>query len=196
MATVLLKSILSLSFPELGRGSKEVFVMNSRQTNLHLTKKFGERRRRGQTLVEFAMVVPILILLTAGLIQFAIIFGATNAVSQVTREGSRLAAVFATKKEKSIPLTKESNQYKKDYLGDDAADKYIRDRMDDVARAANLNPADIGVLIEPAPATRKIGDAVTVTVVYNLKKKVFMPVIAEAVPSNYTKRSVSMIEGG
>ena len=47
---------------------------------------------RGQSLVEFALVVPILMLLVGGIIQFGIIFWAQNTLTQIVRDTGRFAA--------------------------------------------------------------------------------------------------------
>ncbi|HET6381284.1 MAG TPA: TadE family protein [candidate division Zixibacteria bacterium] len=54
-----------------------------------------ERRGRGQALVEFALVIPIFLLLLFGLIDMARIVYFNSTLSQAAREGARLAAVEA-----------------------------------------------------------------------------------------------------
>lgn len=51
------------------------------------------RADRGQSLVEFALLVPILILLIFGLFDFGRAIYAYNAVSNAAREGARIAIV-------------------------------------------------------------------------------------------------------
>ena len=53
-------------------------------------------RPRGQALVEFAIVLPILALLLLGIIQFAFIFAAQIGVTNAAREAARIAAVSPT----------------------------------------------------------------------------------------------------
>ena len=50
------------------------------------------RREEGQSLVEFALVLPILMLVVVGLIEFAFMLNARNAVEFASRDGSMLAA--------------------------------------------------------------------------------------------------------
>ncbi len=57
------------------------------------------KNEKGQTLVEFALVLPVLLLLVLGLIQFGIIFSAQIAITNAAREGVRVAAVGAKKDE-------------------------------------------------------------------------------------------------
>ena len=53
-------------------------------------------RRRGAALIEFALVAPLLILLTLGMIQGGIILNARASLSNVAREVGRYAAVNGT----------------------------------------------------------------------------------------------------
>lgn len=49
----------------------------------------------GQSLVEFAMVLPIFLLLVMGIIQFGLIFNGQITLTSAAREGARLAVVGA-----------------------------------------------------------------------------------------------------
>lgn len=51
------------------------------------------RRNRGQSLVEFALVVPLFILMLFGLIDLGRYVYATNAMNQATREAARVGSV-------------------------------------------------------------------------------------------------------
>ena len=52
--------------------------------------------RRGQTLVEFALVLPLLVLVLVGIFDFGRAIFAYNTVSNAAREGARLAIVDQT----------------------------------------------------------------------------------------------------
>lgn len=58
--------------------------------------RFGSSRSRrgsrGQTLAEFAIVFPVLMLIIGGIIQFGIIFWGQNTLTQVVRDTGRWAA--------------------------------------------------------------------------------------------------------
>ena len=56
-------------------------------------RRQSSSRTQGQALVEFALVVPILVLLLLAIIQFAFIFAAQTGVTNAVREAARLAAV-------------------------------------------------------------------------------------------------------
>ena len=53
-------------------------------------------QRRGQTLVEFALILPIFLLLLVGIFDFGRAIYAYNTVSNAAREGGRLAIVDQT----------------------------------------------------------------------------------------------------
>jgi len=49
-------------------------------------------RDRGQSLVEFAIVVPVFMLFLGGVVQFGMIFWGQNTINQIVRDGGRYAA--------------------------------------------------------------------------------------------------------
>ena len=57
---------------------------------------FRERGDRGATLVEFALIVPLLLLLVFGIIEFGFLFNADSNVNQSARAGGRTAAILST----------------------------------------------------------------------------------------------------
>jgi Flp pilus assembly protein TadG len=61
-------------------------------------RRMTVRRRdeRGAAMVEFAMILPLLVLLTFGIIEFGVAFNASSSVSQASRAGGRTAAIFST----------------------------------------------------------------------------------------------------
>jgi len=58
-----------------------------------MTKRFQLRNERGQTLTEFAIVLPILALLLFGVIQFGIAFNNYITLTDAVRAGARKGAV-------------------------------------------------------------------------------------------------------
>lgn len=54
----------------------------------------GRRRERGQTLVEFALVAPLLLLVIFGTIEFCFLYQSANTVNFAAREGARVGAVL------------------------------------------------------------------------------------------------------
>jgi Flp pilus assembly protein TadG len=61
---------------------------------LHL-RVHRRRDDRGAAAVEFALVLPLLVLLIVGMIQFGFVFNAYITVTHAAREGARMAAVNA-----------------------------------------------------------------------------------------------------
>src|ERR1700709_2311206 len=60
------------------------------------TRLVHKRDERGAAMVEFAMILPLLVLLTFGIIEFGVAFNASSSVSQSSRAGGRTAAIFST----------------------------------------------------------------------------------------------------
>src|SRR5262249_40189002 len=52
----------------------------------------ASRRTRGQSLGEFAIVVPLLLVIFGGAVQLGIIFAAQNSLTQVDRDTARWAS--------------------------------------------------------------------------------------------------------
>ena len=58
------------------------------------TGRLGRARERGQSLVEFAIVLTPLTLLLMGIVQLGLVFNAYITVSNATREAARVASVY------------------------------------------------------------------------------------------------------
>lgn len=50
------------------------------------------RRERGQSIVEFALVLPVLLIIVLGMVQFALVYHAKDVASTAAQEGARMAA--------------------------------------------------------------------------------------------------------
>lgn len=100
------------------------------------------KNNRGQAIVEFALVIPWLILLIVGIMEFGLILNQYMVVAEAAREGARSAALG----------------------GDDAT-------VSNVVKAAVPSPSmdRTKVQVTITPSTRTRGSAVTVTVTYPLK---------------------------
>ena len=85
--------------------------------------RIRSRRRRslGQALVEFAIVVPLLLAILGGIIQFGILFWAQNTLTQVVRDTGRWEASQQTKP-----------------CNDPAAATFLAKRADSIASSASL----------------------------------------------------------
>lgn len=54
------------------------------------------KRQRGQSLLEFALVAPVLLLLVGGAVQYAFIIGAKHSLIQIARDTARWASTQST----------------------------------------------------------------------------------------------------
>jgi Flp pilus assembly protein TadG len=60
---------------------------------IDVTKRFEIKNEQGQTMTEFALVLPILVLFLFGIIQFGIAFNNYVTITDAARAGARKAAV-------------------------------------------------------------------------------------------------------
>lgn len=100
----------------------------------------GSHAERGQALVELALVLPFVVLLLLGVLEFGLLLDAYLAVSHAAREGARLGVVEGT------------------------GDAEIRERV--MAAAPQLRPERLEIAVTPAEGQRRPGDALTVRVSY------------------------------
>ncbi|NPV90006.1 MAG: pilus assembly protein [Firmicutes bacterium] len=114
-----------------------------------IRKLFGES---GQSMVEMALILPVLLLLLMGVMQFGLVMGSYLLMGNAAREGARLAAVGGT-------------------------DSEIRARVSAVSGA--LDPDDLDITISPT-GTRARGTSVTITLEYPVD--IFLPLPAGVIP--------------
>lgn len=115
-----------------------------------------KRPGKGQSLVETALMLPVLLLLLTGIIDFGLLFNSYLVVSNAAREGARFAAVGNTDTE---IITKVGNA------------------------AASLDLARLQTVITPVESVRNPGDSVTVTVRYGYS--MITPVIGAFFPDEF-----------
>jgi Flp pilus assembly protein TadG len=97
------------------------------------------RDTRGSEVVEFALVLPVLLLVVAGIIDMGVLFNNYQVVTNAAREGARLAAIPASSEE--------------------AVKVAVEHRVDDYIAGAGLDKALATTTIEPDQlevGTRKI----------------------------------------
>lgn len=104
--------------------------------------------KKGQTMVETALVLPIVILILTGIIDFGILFGNYTLITSISREAARTAAIGST-------------------------DKDIRNMAKDMGQS--LNPDKMRVFINPSQTYRLRGEKVTITVEYD--NEIFTPIV-------------------
>jgi Flp pilus assembly protein TadG len=104
--------------------------------------RFHDRRgERGAAAVEFALILPILILLVLGLIEFSRVYNIQISLSNAAREGARTMAV-----ENSLPIARSAA----------------------IAAAPSISPAVSDAQIAISPTTCTAGATVDVTISYNV----------------------------
>lgn len=98
------------------------------------------KNQQGQALVEFAIILPILLLLVMGIIQFGMMLGSYLTLQNAAREGARAGIIGSTNAEIQRVINSTS---------------------------PNLELDKLTVGITPSEAIRKSGDSLTVSVSYN-----------------------------
>ncbi len=120
------------------------------------------RGTRGQALVELALILPVLLLLVFGIIEFGRVFHGYLVVTQAAREGARVGVVGGTDEE--IGATVEGV-------------------------AASLDASRLEINIDPPEGMRVRGDALCVEVNYSVP--LVVPLIAELVPNPFPLRAAA-----
>ncbi len=105
----------------------------------------------GQTLVEFAFILPLVLLLMLGVVQVALIGGSALAVNQAAVACVRYAAVNPSANQSTV-------------------DSYLRTIASPLINDSNLQT----ITLAPTATPRTTGSAVSVTVVYTLSNKLFL----------------------
>jgi TadE-like protein len=62
-------------------------------------------RSRGQSLVEFSILVPVILLILLGVLEFGFVFDETMTITYATREGARSGAAFANGNSTTMPCS-------------------------------------------------------------------------------------------
>lgn len=106
------------------------------------------RGERGASLVEFALVLSLLMILLAGIVDLGRAFNSYMVITNASREGARYASRFPADRNGIIAAVQQE------------------------AQGNRMNPADIGVTIEPDPGSGPPatgGQRIRVTVTYNYR---------------------------
>lgn len=119
---------------------------------------------RGQTLVEMALVLPILLMLIMGMIEFGRIFNAYLIVTNASREGARIAVVGGTDADINNSVINTTNTLKQE---------------------------DLSISITPDELSRNRGTQVSVTVHYNLE--MICPIISGIIPNPFPIKSATVM---
>lgn len=108
----------------------------------HRIERRGLRSERGQALAEFALILPLFLLLIAGILEFGRAWNIQQAVTDATREGARRAV-----------------------LADGATESSVRTVISNRLQLAHIDPAKIDTIeFSPAANWKQQGLSLTVTV--------------------------------
>ena len=103
------------------------------------------RDEDGQAITEFAIILPVLMMLLLGIIQFGIIFNNYITLTDATRAGARTAAVNR-------------------FLGDDGASAVTA--VENAAQGLDQSVLDPTISVTASPDWKTTGNEVTVTASY------------------------------
>ncbi|HZK18677.1 MAG TPA: TadE/TadG family type IV pilus assembly protein [Clostridia bacterium] len=118
--------------------------------------------QRGQSLVEFALVLPLLIILLMGIFEFGRIFSSYVMITNAAREGAR-----------NVVVGRDDSQVSADILN----------------MAGALDVGNVTVVINPGGESRVRGSSVTVEVAGELE--IITPVIGKFMPNPFPVMAVS-----
>jgi hypothetical protein len=145
------------------------------------------KKEKAQALVEFALLLPIFILIVFLTIQFGIILNAYVSITHLSREGARYAAINYNKTDDEI----------RNYIRGNPEENY----------SGGINPShmyggdftNISIYPPYGSPLRKRGFTITVTIVYNLKgtkPKLFLPTtfLGVSIPTTISSQTSMRIE--
>jgi hypothetical protein len=110
--------------------------------------------KKGQAIVETALILPIIILILMGIIDFGLMFNRYLVINNAAREGARNAAVGVS-------------------------DYEVKNLVSSMT--STLDSSKVYTIIYPAEALRKKGEEVAVTIEYD--NKLITPVISAIIPN-------------
>lgn len=142
--------------------------------------KGNEKRRRqddkGQSIVEFVLILPVIAILLAGLIDLGRAYFAYVAVTDAAAEGAAFAALLVHREEDLHDVTCPPTD-----VEDPSEDSVCRAAREAVHGTVRLDEAEIIVRCPTCP-TPTSGDPVTVTVVYPFR--VTTPIVEAMIPGS------------
>ena len=109
----------------------------------------GLKNQKGQALVEFAIILPILLMLVMGILQFGMMLNAYLTIENASREGARAGIIGSS-------------------------DAEIQNLI--ISTSPSLDPECLTVIITPDEPDRKSGDTLTVQITYNYN--LIVPIIS------------------
>ena len=126
--------------------------------------KLNKKNSRGQSLVETAIVLPIILLIIMGIIEFGLLFNNYIIITNASREGARKAAIGGT-------------------------DSEIIQVVENVTTTLELSKMTISV--SPSFSSRRHGAQVKVEVVY--RASLITPIIGKFFPGEEARLAATSI---
>ncbi len=122
---------------------------------------------KGQALVEMAFVLPILLLILMGIVEFGRIINSYLVITNAVREGARYAAIHST-------------------------DEQINLVISDLT--STLNQSELNIVITPSETNRITGSSAVIRIDYDID--IFTPIISNIVPDPFrvTAQTVMRVE--
>jgi Flp pilus assembly protein TadG len=135
----------------IDRGTSVKRACTTRSLKSGAAKVSPCKRAGGQTIVEFALIIPVFLLLMLGVVQMVVVGGAALAVNQAAITCTRYASLNPS-------------------LGQSSVGTYLTANASPLISDSGLQP----VVLSPVAVPRATGSAVTVTVTYKLQTKLFL----------------------
>lgn len=107
---------------------------------------------KGQALVEFVIILPVILLLIMGIFEFGIMINSYISIQHASREGARIGSVGGT-------------------------DAEIQNAI--ISISPHLNSENLDIQISPTEGIRERGDALTINIIYNYQ--VTIPIISSII---------------
>ena len=141
--------------------------------------------QNGAALVEFAIVLPLLLILIFGIIEFGVMFYDKAMLTNATREGTRAAILYAD--DRTVPPAAGASEAELEKYKEDVAKKkapietvvkqYCEDNLITFGDSSDLSIEEGTIKIEPGPCESS-ADNVTVSVSYEYSFLVFPKLVA------------------
>jgi Flp pilus assembly protein TadG len=129
------------------------------------------RSERGAALVEFALVLPLLLVVIAGIVDFGFLFQRYEVVTNAAREGARLASLPSYNGQQALVRAHVRNYVQQGLSLSNAA---MTDALPNTAAAVNI--VNTTLTYSSGGSTFQI-PAVSVTVTYNHRFLLLRPVL-------------------
>jgi Flp pilus assembly protein TadG len=119
--------------------------------------KHSQRNERGAAAVEFAILLPVLVMLVFGIIEFSVLYNRQQGLHAAAREGARIAA---------LPVSTQSE-----------IEDRVRDALDGVLSDADAAAADITIVPNTTRPCDLQPSGTSVVVTVEIEDQVDVPLV-------------------